>query len=171
MKNNKCDEQVRSIHILNNNKCRTYALFKSQILKEENYLKYIYNQSKRKLLARFRMGVSTLRIETGRYENNGDKKHRGLPVKWRICKCCILNKVEDEIHFLIECPYYKEIRSIFLNKISIIMEKENIMDKKVLFSLPNDVLFSNLMSCQNKSIVQYLADFIWNAFKLRSQVT
>ena len=37
--------------------------------------------------------------------------------------------VQDEIHFLIECVYYEEIRLIFLNQISIMKKKEDIMDK------------------------------------------
>ena len=60
----------------------------------------ISDVSSRKLLARFRMVVSTLRIEAGRYEANGTLGRKGIPIEYRICKCCNLEKVEDEIHFL-----------------------------------------------------------------------
>ena len=44
----------------------------------EPYLRYISNINKAKLLAKFRMGVSMLRIETGRYESNGFVGKRGI---------------------------------------------------------------------------------------------
>ena len=43
-----------------------------------------------------------LRIETGRYE--------GIPEIERSCIFCA-DAVEDEIHVLLECPLYNEIRS------------------------------------------------------------
>ena len=98
---NPVDQHVRRIHIQNSNKLRIYALFKKS-LEVENYMSCISDVSSRKLLARFRMGVSTLRIETGRYEANGTLGRKGIPIEYRICKCCNLKKVEDEIHFLIE---------------------------------------------------------------------
>ncbi len=53
-------------------------------------------------------------IETGRYELCGLGSKRGLPIEYRVCRCCHLNKVEDEIHFLLECPRIVRAREVFM---------------------------------------------------------
>ena len=58
------------------NKLRTYRTFKTEY-KEENYVKILLPLSHRSALAKFRMGIAPIRIETGRYEQ--------LPVNERIC--------------------------------------------------------------------------------------
>jgi len=100
------DKHIREIHSENNNKLRTYSLFKSERVDMERYLICVTSVSKRQALSRFRMGVSVLRVETGRYESNGINGTRGIPIQMRVCKCCDLCKVEDEIHFLLECSLY-----------------------------------------------------------------
>jgi hypothetical protein len=82
----------------------TYALFKRECCFEP-YLIVIRDVHKRTCLSRFRMGVSMLHIETGRYEANGTCGSHGIPVNMRVCLFCSLSKVEDEIHFLLECPF------------------------------------------------------------------
>ena len=54
---NSFDLSVRLLHIGNHNKCRSFALFKSQSMRQESYLEVVTDVSKRKLLARFRLGV------------------------------------------------------------------------------------------------------------------
>ncbi len=76
-------------------------------------------------LSRFRMGVSMLRIESGRYEANGTCGCHGIPVNMRVCRLCSLSKVEDEIPFFLECPLYLDLmrrllsESLLLNSLSI----------------------------------------------------
>jgi DNA modification methylase len=41
-------------------------------------------------------------IEIGRYKN--------LETEERLCKLCITQKIEDEYHFLIDCPIYNNSR-------------------------------------------------------------
>ena len=48
-------------------------------------------------MAQIRCGIPPIRIETGRFCN--------LPVENRPCEICNQNKVEDEFHFLMECPF------------------------------------------------------------------
>ena len=55
----------------------------------------------RSLLAQFRLGILPLFIETGRYSN--------ISAENRICKFCTLNIINDEFHFLMQCPFYNEI--------------------------------------------------------------
>ena len=48
-----------------------------------------------------------LEVETGRYQPD-------MPREKRICQVCTLNKVEDEEHFISECPAYGKIRNQYL---------------------------------------------------------
>ena len=84
------------------NKLRTYRTFKVNF-SFETYLNF-GSREQRQLLSKFRLSDHPLRIETGRYF--------GLEVKDRICEAC-QEQVEDEIHFLIKCPCYKEQRYTF----------------------------------------------------------
>jgi hypothetical protein len=38
------------------------------------------------------------------------EKELGIPIKHRVCLCRLMGKVEDEIHFLLECPVFKSLR-------------------------------------------------------------
>lgn len=46
-------------------------------------------------MAQFRCDILPIRIETARY--------KGEPLDEIICNFCILNKIEDESHFLLKC--------------------------------------------------------------------
>ena len=63
----------------NHNKMRMYALFKMD-LKMEAYLRHVKDVRHRKLLTKLRIGVLSLRIESGRYEPRGADKKKGLPI-------------------------------------------------------------------------------------------
>ena len=60
----------------------------------------------RAALCKFRCGVAPLRIETGRYE--------GLAVNSRLCPFC--GVVEDEVHALVVCNMYSDIRNTLYQK-------------------------------------------------------
>ena len=59
----------------------------------------------RRSLALFRCGVAPIRLETGRYVN--------LPVDERVCFNCY-DCVEDEMHVLLKCPVYNDVRKDLL---------------------------------------------------------
>jgi hypothetical protein len=82
------------------NKLRTYRLFKFN-LESEEYLK-INNRHHRSALAKFRAGVAPIGVETGRY--------KGIKFEDRLCTLCDANNVEDELHVLISCNFYSDIR-------------------------------------------------------------
>ena len=65
----------------------------------------------RKFLAKLRLGVLPLRIETGRYE-----RPRKLPEE-RVCKQCSLKEPETEEHFLLICPKHSLRRTNLFSKI------------------------------------------------------
>ena len=57
-------------------------------------------------MTKLRLGVHTLRIQTGKYENKG----ASIPVEERLCLVCKRNCKEDEKHFLIDCTEYESLR-------------------------------------------------------------
>ena len=72
----------------------------------EEYLKIVRNPAHRIIMTKLRLGVHTLRIQTGKYENKG----ASIPVEERLCLVCKRNCVEDEKHFLIDCTEYESLR-------------------------------------------------------------
>ena len=60
----------------------------------------------------FRCGNLPLHVETGRFARPK------LPVEQRTCYHCI-DSVEDELHFLIDCPFYDDMRRKMFHKAQI----------------------------------------------------
>ena len=87
-------------------KLRTNKLFKFDI----NYENYLYLPPHLRVsLTRLRVSAHQLRIETGRYH-----RPKLLPVEERLCQMCNLSAVEDELHFVFQCPRYNDIRTELL---------------------------------------------------------
>ena len=114
------DEFVKlwNIEWRQNHKLKFYNQIKTQY-KEEDYLKLTqkdYQQARN--IAKIRMSAHSLHIETGRY--------KGTPRNLRYCKACCTTDditatllsalpfnetaVETELHALLECTAYKDIR-------------------------------------------------------------
>ena len=89
---------------------RTYAIFKTEIGCEK-YLNEITNITDRQSLAKFRLSNNTLNIEKGRHTTPK------TPKELRFCPFCP-NRVEDEVHFLLECLTYQFPRSQILQNIA-----------------------------------------------------
>ncbi len=87
--------------INNKTKLRTYIKFKHEY-GVESYIEKFLSKRQRSILAQFRCGILPLKIETGRYIN--------LKIQKRICELCDMNEIEDEFHFLIQCPLYFQLR-------------------------------------------------------------
>ncbi len=118
----------------NGNKLRLYRLYKER-LDADTYAIQAMPRNLRQLIAKFRSGTLPIRIETGRYEN--------LPLVERTCKFCTSGGIEDEIHVLLKCELYSDLRYELLKH----MHSVNI-DFKELHSLTK---FLNIMtedSCQ-----------------------
>ena len=73
------------------------------------YLKIIKSFRLRKAVTKFRCSDHNLCIETGR--------HKNIKLGERVCTTFDDHVLEDEIHFLLECKAYKEIREEFFNSI------------------------------------------------------
>ncbi|KAL9977135.1 hypothetical protein ACROYT_G014508, partial [Oculina patagonica] len=68
--------------------------------------KSISLQLKIQRITKLRLGVHSLRIQTGKYENAGAP----TPVEERKCLVCKENHIEDEQHFLMYCKGYNDVR-------------------------------------------------------------
>jgi len=74
----------------------------------------------RMMLFRLRSGTNDLRVDTGRNERKRDEvtgRRRRLERKERVCRQCGLG-VEDEIHAMLYCPRYVEIRRDLMRELA-----------------------------------------------------
>ena len=87
----------------NGNKLRTYRQFKSEV-KLEPYVTLNMPWYKKRVFSMLRGGCLPLEVEKGRY------KRPKTPLNERTCKMCLSNCVEDENHFIMNCPLYEDLR-------------------------------------------------------------
>ena len=99
-------------------KLRLYKCVLSQTPKD--YL-FSHDRTTRVLLASLLSGCLKLRVETGRFQNER--------IEERLCVFCEQNKTEDEIHFLLDCDMYKNVRKVMFESIPL----ENSNDKVNVF--------------------------------------
>ena len=100
----KCYEKLmRDGNAENGNKRRTYRQYKN-VFKTEYYVKCNISRGHRRVLAKFRSCNLPLAIETGRYIRPKTRLFE------RHCKYCNTDSVEDEIHFLVGCEFYSDLR-------------------------------------------------------------
>ena len=88
-----------------------------------------------------------LEIERGRYFN--------IPREERKCKLCHVNSVENEYHFLLVCPLYRELRKKYL--------------KSYYCRWPTLNKFDQLMSSKSKNELFNLSKYIYFVTKLRDE--
>ena len=132
------------------NKLRFYNKFKIRFMLEP-YLLLVKNQPALNSLIKFRTSCHNLQIEKGRHQN--------LDVSDRICHCDN-HKVEDELHFAMECPSYNNLRQLFFE--SIFRLNTNFVD------LDNEAKLIWLLSNEDQSICINFAKFIHKCFEVRS---
>ena len=97
-------------NINNNARLEKYCIFKTEFIYEE-YLN-IMDQKARNEISKFRCSAHKLLVvERGQYQNVDRNR--------RICKNCNMNMVEDEYHFLLDCPAYRDLRKIYFKNIII----------------------------------------------------
>jgi hypothetical protein len=133
--------------INNSRRLITYSRFKHSF-ELEPYLDQITEKKYRIALSRFRLSSHSLEIERGRYFN--------IPQNERKCQFCNMNFIENEYHFLLVCPMYKDLRKQFL--------------KPYYLSWPNLNKFDSLMETRNAKIQLNLGKYIYKASRLRNQL-
>ena len=134
------------------NKLRTYKLFKTNFTLEP-YLTKVKCTQHRKALCQLRVSSHQLNIETLR----GKIKDPSL----RLCEQCTLAKTEDEMHFLMECHHYKDLRANALREISHSQSNFQYLDHI------NQFIW--LMSNEDTAICKSIGKFIYEAFTKRKK--
>ena len=115
------------------------------------YLKTLKSFRIRQTKTKFRCSDHNLCIETGR--------HRNIKLEDRLCTKCDDHVLEDEIHFLLECKAYKEIREKSFN--SKIKEIINL-------DIERNALFEQILSLGEEDDISALANYINEATKKRA---
>jgi hypothetical protein len=124
-------------------KLRTYRLFKNTF-NFEHYLSF-GNYSQRKLLTKFCISAHDLEMEKERYI--------GLKAHDRKCKLCKID-IEDECHFLLQCPKLEIEGKEFLELISKEYNNFNSLD------INNKFIW--LMSSEDDCVIQHLYKLLYN---------
>ena len=142
-------QQMALSEISNMPKLRTYAHIKDDINFEE-YLVSVRNVHDRIALTRFRLSSHSLMIEKGRHQN--------MKLFDRTCPFCPQH-IENELHFLIQCPTYQHLRKTLL---------DNVKDTIIGFYYPEDELFLFWFLLRNPVIAHLTARFIKLSMELRT---
>ena len=114
--------------------------------KHQTYLDNLTVKKFQQNLTRFRVSSHRLEIECGRWT-----RPEKTPLDNRKCRIC--NALEDEFHFILECPLYEDLRKQLINK--------------YFWSRPNMPKFTEL--CMSDSIIlqKRLSMYVEKAFKIR----
>ena len=115
----------------------TYCIFKENF-EFEKYLDVYVDRKYKLALCRFRISAHSLNVETGRHQN--------IPRENRLCKNCRMSVLENEYHFLLVCPKFRDLRMKFL--------------KPYYCHWPNYFKLEKLMSTQNTKLIINLAKYI-----------
>ena len=102
----------------------------------------------RKALAKLRCSAHRLNVEVSRYKGEDDDS---------LCNYCLslgIYVLEDEYHFIMECPKYKNLNLIFRTQY-------------ILVDHINIHFFNQLMSSKYKTVLCNLSKFVYHAFLLR----
>lgn len=131
-------------------KLKNYAKFKVDF-NIENYLLFMPTKSRRNF-TKFRISNHNLSIETGRYTNPK------TPPEHRMCLFCLNNCVEDEFHFLLNCPFYT-------------VERESLLDKLKFLDINDfecEESFVSLMSSTDYDVCTILCKYVQDCYEKRN---
>ena len=94
----------------------------------------------------YRVASHQLAIEKGRHINTARSE--------RLCRNCNLNQIETEYHFLLICPKFSQLRSLYL--------------KRFYYTWPTKQKFALLMKTRSKNTIRNISKFIYFANNLRN---
>ena len=107
-------------------------------------------RSYRRMLSNFRCGSLKLKVETGRYEK--------IPLKDRICTHCSDNEIENEMHVLLHCRLYNDLRYELFQHINALDENFS--------QLPPLTQFCTIMTTGSCQFI--LAKYLYKLMKRRA---
>jgi hypothetical protein len=113
----------------------------------EDYLSVVIDKRHLIALSRFRLHSHSLAIETGR--------HADLNREQRLCVYCNAKQIEDEVHFLLSCELYEELRRPLF---------------PFIIGLNTQDAFVFLLHSTAPNIIRLVAKFVYLAFIKRSKV-
>ena len=134
-------------------KLRTYRTFKHDFRMEAYLNLPVYLRIP---VTKFRVSAHPLRIETGRYA-----LPQPIPPGERYCWFC-QNTVEDEVHFLLECPAYEDNRKH--------LQRSNTNLNRNFVHWPNGFKFNFIMQNKDPSLQLALAKFIKKSLEKRQDL-
>ena len=112
------------------------------------YLNIVTVKKFRRALSRLRMSSHRLEVEMGRWK-------RPVKVAYGERKCRVCGVLEDEFHFLIECPIYVNLRAKYI--------------KRYYYISPSMYKLVELFSTNNNRDIQNLATYVYKAFDERNK--
>ena len=115
----------------------------------QTYLNALNIEKYQRSLCKFRVSAHRLEVETGRWT-----KPVKTPLNERICFIC--GVLEDEFHFILECPLYSDLRQNYI--------------QRYYWQRANMPKFIQLMTSESVRVIKNLAMFIEKAFKKREDV-
>ena len=141
-----CQWQIWDSHLETSDRYSVYRTYASHH-SVKAYLLIGMEYYMRRILTRFRLGISDIRTHKYRYSNVSETN--------LLCPFCIESQ-ENEVHFLLKCPVYHDLRLRYI-------------DKKY-YALPCFFRFCLLMSTQNVNTIWNLSMYMLKAFKLREDL-
>ena len=139
-----CFIQIWNEELRESTRASTYILFSK--FSYQSYLDTILNKKFRTALTRLRVSSHRLEIEMGRWH-----KPHIIPRNERKCQLC--NTLEDEFHFILECPLYHDLRIQYI--------------PRYYWRNPNIPKFIELIINENSTRIRKLACFIYKGFEIR----
>jgi len=134
-------------------KLRTYVKFKRNLQKEK-YLD-IRDRFGVPELVRLRGGTNRLKIEKGRYSKT--------PAEERVCEFCGTGQVEDELHFMLICPLYRDLRKVMWESV------RSLLPQPCMIFADEDK-FVVLMQAQTSPIAKHVLKYVKQAMKVRRSI-
>ena len=118
-----------------------YRMFKTDVCMEP-YVGLKLNRFVKQALIKFRCGISEIAVHSQRYKRPEDQN--------LVCRLCG-SSIENEVHFVLCCPYLKELRTEF------ILPKycENRCQSQLML----------LLSSTNEEIIRNLAIYLYKSIK------
>ena len=81
-------------------------------------------------------------------------RFRNIERSERLCNKCNMQTIEHEYHFVMACPFYRDIRREILPRYYCVW--------------PTQQKFINLMTASQQCVLRNLAKFVYCAFELRN---